>query len=293
MKIRIIYFRQILLALFLIICYQPEGISQEPANNSGSQSRVFVGLRLGPSQSKIINKGTLSVSELLSTKKNTFSGSLEFGYFFSKFIGFSTGLGFGSYGTELTLDSCKNNFSSTDSENEVYERRVRGSGIKELQKISFLNIPVCFNFQVPFTSSLGFFILTGVNLSVPVSKTYTSSGTFSYIAYYSAYNVLLENIPAYGLVNNTLVNSNGNLELKTIGADAIASAGLQFLIGGKIQIAAGANYNRSLVNISKYTAPDKFQISSDINHINSMMGGSSKATTQSLGFSLSLRYYLK
>jgi hypothetical protein len=73
----------------------------------------------------------------------------------------------------------------------------------------------------------------------------------------------------------------------------IVSAGLDFIVKKKIQIGIGAFYNKSLSSISKYTSPDNFQLSSDVNKMNSMMGGSSKASPQSIGLCLSFRYYLK
>ena len=93
--------------------------------------------------------------------------------------------------------------------------------------------------------------------------------------------------------SNLNSSSNGNLELKSMVFDAIASAGFDFFIQKNIQIAIAANYNKSLTNISGYSSPDNFQLSSDAGKINSLMGGTSKASVQSIGLKISLRYYLK
>ncbi len=292
MKLRIIYIRQILLTVFLIICYQYEAFSQETDISTGKQPGLFVGLSLGPSQSHIINEGTLSVSELLSSKKNSFSGSVEIGYFFSKYIGLSSGIGFISYKTQLTLDTYHSTFNDIDSENESYELQVSGSDIKEVQNVGFLSIPFCINLRLPFNEKIGFFLQTGVNLAVPLSKNYKSSGTFTYKGYYPAYNVLLEDLSAYGFPSNKSSYTEGELELKPLGFNAIASAGFDFFIQKKIQIAVAACYNKSLSNISEYTSPDKFQLSPDADQINSLMGGSSKVSAQFVGVRLSFRYYL-
>ncbi|MCX6321050.1 MAG: outer membrane beta-barrel protein [Bacteroidia bacterium] len=293
MSLRIIYIRQILLTVFLIICYQNEVFSQETDISAGNQPGIFVGLNLGPSQSHIINVGTLSVSELLSSKKTSFFGSVEIGYFFSNYFGLSSGIGLNSYKTQLTLDTYQNKFNTTDSENESYERRVSGSGINEVQNIDFLSIPFCINLRLPFNETIGFFLQTGVNISFPISKNYKSSGTFTYKGYYPAYNVLLENLPAYGFPSNKSIDTDGELELKPLGFNATASAGFDFFIQKKIQIAVAACYDKSLSSISNYSSPDKFQLSSDANQINSLMGGSSKTTAQSIGLKIIFRYYLK
>ena len=254
---------------------------------------MFVGLSLGPSQSHIINIGTLSVSELLSSKKTSFFGSVEFGYFFSKYIGLSSGIGYFSYKTQLTLDNYQRKFNTIDIDNESYERRISGSDIKEVQNIDFLSIPICINIRLPLNETIGFFLQPGVNLLIPFSKKYQTSGTFSYKGYYSAYNLLLENLPDYGFPSNINIESDGELELKPYGFNATASAGFDFLIQKKIQIAVAACYDKSLSNISEYSSPDKFQLSSDADQINCLMGGSSKATAQSMGLKIIFRYYLK
>jgi hypothetical protein len=293
MKLRLIYFRQILLTALLIICYQHEVLSQGTDISSGEPSGIFIGLSLAPSKSQIVNEGTLSVSEILSTKKNSFSGSMEIGYFFSNYVGLSSGIGFISYKTQLTLESYQSKFNTTDSESEAYERRVTGSGIKEDQNIGFLNVPICLNIRLPFSRTVGFFLQPGVSLSVPLSKDYKSSGTFTYKGYYSAYNVLLENLPEYSFGSNISNETDGELKLKSLGLNATASAGLDYFIQEKIQIAIAGCFNRSLSNISEYSSPDKFQLSSDADQINSLMGGSSKARAQSMGLKIIFRYYLK
>jgi hypothetical protein len=293
MKIRLLYLRQILVLAFMIIGSYNIGYSQGTELQSENPSGLFFGLIVGPSQSQIVNTGTQSVSKLLSTKKNTFSGSLAIGYFFSKYFGLASGIGISPYKTQLTLDNYQNKLNTTDTENEVYERRITGSKIIEDQNISLLRIPVNLNIRIPFGKKVGLFIQPGVGLSVPLSKTYKSSGTFTYKGYYSKYNVLLEDLPNYNFPSDVPTKSEGELELKSMDLSFIATAGFDFLIAQKIQIGVGACYDRSLSTISGYSSPDQFQLSTDVNKINSLMGGSSKTTVQSMGLQIVFRYFLK
>ncbi|MEI6049820.1 MAG: outer membrane beta-barrel protein [Bacteroidota bacterium] len=293
MKLRIIYFRQVLLTALIVIYSQHEVFSQDVDSSAFKRQGMFVGFSLAPSQSQIVNAIPLAVSDHISDKKYSFPGSVEFGYFFSKFFGLSSGIGFNSYGTQLTLDTYQNKYNALDSENESYERRVSGSGIKEEQNIGFLSVPICINIRLHFSKTIGFFLQPGVTLLIPLSKSYKSSGTFTYKGYYSSYNVLLEDIPAYGFPSNVSSEFEGKLELKQLNFNAVVSAGFDFFIQKKIQIAIAACYDKSLSGISKYSSTDDFQLSSDVNQINSLMGGSSKATVQSMGVKIILRYYLK
>jgi hypothetical protein len=287
------YFRQILLTAILITCYQHGVFSQGTNIRSGKQQSLYFGLNLGPSQTLILNEGILEIKDLSYVKKNSFFGTLEVGYSFSKIFGISSGVGFNSFQTQLTLNPYDNSYNTTDSENEAYNRRVSGQDITELQKVAFLNIPVCINLQLPFGDKFGFFLQPGINLSIPVSKKYSSSGTFTFTGFYPAYNVLLQDLPAYSFSTNVKSNSEGDLELKSFTTDLVVSAGFFYFIQQKIQVAIGVSYDKFLSSISNYSTPEDFQLSSDVDQINSMMGGSSKVTAQSIGLKIIFRYYLK
>jgi hypothetical protein len=286
------YFRQILLTTLLIISFQSLLFSQEADSVAWKKPGLFVGLSFGPAQSQIINTATSSTMGLLSGKKNSFFGTVEIGYFFSKNIGLSSGIGFSSYNSLLTLGTYEDHVNSVDSENETYELRVTASGIREEQKIGFLNIPLCINLRLPFSNSIGFFLQPGISLAIPISKSYQGSGTFTYKGYYAAYNVLLENLPEYGFPTELKSSSSGDLDLNPLNFNAIVSGGLDFTIQNKIQVAIGVCYDRSLTSISKYGTPEDFHLTSEVSKLNSLMGGSSKTVAQSVGVKISLRYFL-
>jgi len=275
-----------------MFCSYHEIFSQEADSSKVKRPGLFVGLTLGTVQSQINNEGILSVSDIRSGKKNSLMGTLEIGYFFSDYFGLSSGFGFISYNSQATLNSYENKFNTTDSENEAYERQVSGTNVKEEQKIGFLSVPICLNIRMPINKKMGLFIQTGVDGAVPFIKKYHSSGTFTYKGYYPAYNVLLENLPVYGFPSNTSLVNDGKLELKPLCFDIIAAAGINIFIQKQMQIAISAFYNRSLSNISAYTLPEKFQLSTKVNQINSLMAGSGKATVQSVGLKITLRCFL-
>jgi hypothetical protein len=300
MKIRIIHYRQILLTVIIIICYQSVAFSQESDSILVKPTGLFFGLSLGaiqsqitPSSTQLINVGYSSFSKLSLTKQYSYFGSIEIGYFFSKFIGLSTGIGYNSYSTQLQLASYLSKLNSIDSENEAYELRVSGKSIKEDQQVSFLTIPICFNLRLPLGRSFDFFLEPGINLAIPLGKSYQSSGTFTYKGYYPAYNVLLENLPAYGFPKDLNTEFDGKLSLKPFNFSAVVSAGFDFQVQNKYLFGLAVYYDRSLTSIADYSSPDSFQLSSEVNQINSMMGGSSKTTIQSIGIKIVFRYYLK
>ncbi|MEI6679391.1 MAG: outer membrane beta-barrel protein [Mariniphaga sp.] len=291
MKMKIKTFIALLSAILILFGAQFSGFSQEADTITSCRPGFYAGFSLGAAQSHLVNDGISAVSNQISNPMNALSGSAEFGYYFSKYFGLSTGIGLSSCNSEVTLNTYQSNFNAVDSESEAYQRQVTGTGIREQEKITFLTVPVCLNFRIPLNKTVGLFMQTGVAIAVPLVKNYISSGIFSYKGYYPAYNVLLENLPAYGFPANVNSVTKGRLELKPVNVNAVVNAGFDFFVQKKIQFALAVSYNQSLSTISAYTSPDKFQLSSDAGQINSLIGASTKSTAQSIGMNLTLRYF--
>ena len=292
MKINIFFTKQVLLVIFLVVCFHLEIFSQGTTNTKIKKTGFFFGLGAGMAQTHIINEGNISLAGLQSKEMNAEAGSFEIGYYFTRHFGLSTGVDYSSYKTELNLDTYQNKFDAIDSENEPYEHRATGTAIKEVQNISFVSVPIYLNFRLPFSKSFGLFLQVGANVSVPISNSYSSSGIFTYKGYYSAYNVLLEDLPDFGFPSNHSTISSGELKLQQYNINANASAGFDIFILKKIQLVFAATYSKSLSDISAYDSQDKFQLSSNVDQMNSLMGGS-KVSLESMGVKFSLRYYFK
>lgn len=292
MKLRIMYIKQILFITFLILFNLQEVISQEASISIDKKPGMFIEFSLGSLQSHIFNEGTLSVAELLSGDKKSFFGSAEFGCFFSNYFGLSTGIGYTLYKTQLALDTYESNFSSKDSEDEFFELRVSASNIKEVQEIGLINVPISIIIRLPLFKTVGLFFQPGVNVAFPITKTYSSTGIFTYKGYYPSYNVLLENLPEYGLPSDERIESTDNLELKQFHFNLVLSAGFDFYLQDKFQVLIAAVYKKSLTNITEYDSNDNFQLTTTPDRINSMIGGWDNARIQSFGLRLSIRYHL-
>jgi hypothetical protein len=276
----------------LLLVSQIGAYSQGTDIRIGKEKQLFLGLSLSPAQTEIANTYTSTIALAKSNKKFAFFGTIDIGYFFSKYFEVSSGIGFSSYSTDLSLDSYTNAFDTTDSENDVYNRRISGSDIKETQKLSFINIPLSIDFQLPLTSTLGFYIQAGIDFSIPVQKSYSSSGTFSYSGYYQAYHVLIENVPYEGFLSANRNNVNGVLVTKSLCQELLTSAGFRYTVKNKFQISLGGFYNKMLSDLSDNSAANSFRLSSVPNQMKSMMQGSSKVTASSLGLKISLSFFL-
>ena len=287
------YTKSFILCFILLLLFQINLHSQSLNNELPRQYHWFIGVSGGPTQTTISNYGTSVISGIDMTKKNSYFLSFDAGYFFSKYFGISTGIGLSPYFTLLSLDTYSNSLDTVDSENESYERRISGNNIEETQKIYFLEIPVMLNFQYPFSKAIGFYAQGGINLAIPVSKNYSSSGTYSYSGYYPAYNVLLKDIPYEGFKSNVKTDITGELKVKTFNPELVASGGFYFCTEKQYQISVGFFYKSILSDISDYPPVTSFQLSTHENQARSFMEGSEKATASSIGIIISLRYYIR
>lgn len=289
MKINIAARLKLLIPFLLVITSQQMLFSQD--NDSIPGKGLFAGISLGPSQTRIKNVGSSSVTGIASGKVTSFEASAEVGYFFSRHFGLSSGIGFSTFRTPVTLDTYQNHFNTIDSEGDTYEMRVSGTGMKEDQKISYLTIPLCLDIRLPLNGKIGFFLQTGLETSIAVNNSYSGSGTFTYQGYYPKYNVLLYNLPAFGFPTNKDITTTGTLDISPITLFASASAGFDLFISRNMQLALAATYNKSLSKVSAYPATENFQLTESADQVNSFMGGCSSVDAQAVGLSLKIRFY--
>jgi hypothetical protein len=258
-----------------------------------THDRFYLGFNVSPVQTSIFNENFKSTTALLSKSGNSINPSLEIGYFFSRIAGISIGAEYSSYSAKLVVDSTSIIFQDVDSEDENFEMRIQGKSLTENQKISVITIPVCLNLRFKAGAKMGFYLKAGVSLSIPVEKSYNGSGIFSYSGYYSEYPVLLQDLPEYGFPINQNTKSSGELQLQSFHTDVTASGGITLSLNNKITMLLGANFSKSLGNISAYKPDPEFRLTSKADDLNSIMAGSSGAGLQSVGLNIGFRYYLK
>jgi len=270
----------------------PFSFSQGTNFSPSKQKYLFAGGSFSILQTGIMNTDSLTGFPVKSEYRLSPGGSINAGYQFSKYFGISAGIGFSSFVTDISVDSYTLSFDTTDSEKQSYNRRVAGNEIKETQKVTFINVPVLFMFQLPVKSRFGLYLETGLNLSFPFKTEYSSYGTFTYTGFYPAYNALIKDIPYEEFKSDIGVNKAGSLNIKKICPELLSSAGLWFNIKSRIQLSAGFCYNRMLTDISEYTETKDFRLSTRTDHIKSIMSGSDQVKASSMGLKIAFRYIL-
>jgi hypothetical protein len=294
MKHKAIIVRQIIFISIMLIFTGLDGFSQGTDLRSRRKQSFYFGFNICPTKTSIINGGTSTISALSSTKKNSLSGNIEVGYFFSGFFGLATGIGYSAYTSNISLGVYNNSYDTVDSDTprENYTRNISGRNIMEIQKISMLNVPLLINFRIPINEVFGFYSQTGVNLSIPIKSNYSSSGVFTYEGYYPSYNLNITGIPYEGFEKDYNNSAQGGLKIKSFNTEFITSAGASFTLLKKMQISIGVLYTKMLSDISDYASTDKFRLSSVPGQMKSTMEGSPKVTASSMGVRLGIRFYI-
>jgi hypothetical protein len=160
MPFKRLYIRSIAIISVILILSHGNGYSQGTEISVGKLPHFYVGFSLNPTQTSIINTGSTAISKITSETENSVGGAFEAGYSFSKYFSISSGIGFSTYISDLDLDTFKTSYPTTDHDTpaENYIRYMVGSNITEVQKISYLKIPLLLNLQLPVNDNFGFYI---------------------------------------------------------------------------------------------------------------------------------------
>lgn len=292
MNSRACIIKLLLLVTILFDCCKNEVFCQIKSPDDWKQPGLFFGGGIGVAHTQIINKISQDISITQSNNKNSFLGSLEIGYFFSRHIGLTIGLNYTPYRSDFFVDSYQNHLNTVDIENDPYELRISGNDIEEIQRFDMLSIPFCVNIRIPLSKVLGTYLQTGINFFVPVRESYESDGTFTYQGYFPAYNVLLVNLPDYGFPSNLRIQSEGVPELKPWSYGFVASLGIDYLFNKRVQFIAAAYYDRSFSQVIEDSHAGEFYLTTNTEDVNSILGCANNVTLQSFGLKIGIRYYL-
>lgn len=292
MNSRACIIKLLLLATILINCCKNEVFCQVKSSDDWKQPGLFFGGGVGVAHTQIINKISQDISITQSNNKNALLGSLEIGYFFSRHIGLTIGMNYTPYRSDFFVDSYQNHLNTVDIENDPYELRISGDNIEEILRFDMLSIPFCVNIRLPLSKVLGTYLQTGINFFVPLREFYESDGTFTYQGYFPDYNVLLENLPDYGFPSNLRIQSEGVPELKPLCYGFVASLGIDYLFSKRVQFITAAYFDRSFSSVVEDQQAGGFQLTTDVEHVNSILGSTDKVTLQTFGLKIGIRYYI-
>lgn len=268
------------------------GYSAGDKTNLSYTSKAFY-LNVVPSSSYVFNKDIYNSDNW--NPKNGFGVNFEVGYFgkFSRIIGYGFGLGYSSFSTEITSAPQEGTASESDIDSDEYTQLIQTSEITEKTKLGYFDIPIFIEFSTINIDKIGFYGRAGLKLSIPLSKTFTSSGQASYEGYYDQYNVVLYGIPELGFDNDKPIYSNTEMTLKPINVSALLSAGITYPLSNYLILRLGANANFGLLEISDKKASDYNSTMVDGNYNKLLENPNSTTVTKAFGIEVGIIYNLR
>ena len=190
-------------------------------------------------------------------------------------------------GTSL-LGYNADSIESTDIDREVYRLKYTGNSVKEVDKLTSVQIPVYIQYQFMVSKALSLYIKAGGKLGLNIVSKYNTTGTFSYKGRYDQYGgVILYNLPDYnfGTYNETVDNTNNQVNMLNI--SAFAGLGLNMSVSKKLDLFAGVEYTKGFSDIGNGNPENR--ITTGKGQINSLFS-SSKVTTQAIGVELGAKW---
>jgi hypothetical protein len=226
-----------------------------------------------------------SFSNEETSKPGSISG-VDFSYSVYRYarihMGVSMGFDYSTYKTEFNT-AYQDSVETTDFTNDnviVHEKAF----IHEIQKVSFLNIPVLFKFNYILSSKISAFVNLGPELSLPLKKTYQSSGPYTRTGYYPQYNAPISN------VNDSLVYYPSNLPIASQGVLKIGTGltlrtgiGVKYRLNYRLSVYGNFDFAYGIININKTSGSQQFLISPSYNSLNSLMGRGDKISNIAYG----------
>ena len=258
-------------------------------NASISYTSKAIYLNLTPSSSAIVNSDIFNDNNW--NVSTGFGVNFEVGYLtkFNKLVGIGFGVGYSSYSTELKSNPLDYDVPDTDEDGDNYSKEITTTEITEKTNASYFDIPVFLELSNTNIDKIGFYGRIGVKVSLPVSKTFTSSGLANYEGYYSQYYVTLYEIEELNFTQSEIYQDT-KMSLEPVNVSAVISAGITFPISSYFIIKLGGNANFGLMEISSQKSEDYDKTMYDGNYNKLLENPNAKTSTRSYGVEIGLIY---
>lgn len=181
--------------------------------STGVNAQFYVGVQAGVAniQSDVKN---VSASTMIG-------GALKVGYIYSltEHIGIGSGLEFSQYKQKVFLNQGSTTLTNfeVDPTGSAFIYNVTTSNYKENQTLQAIQIPLFLQYKKNINKGVDFNFRAGAKYFLPVNyKIESSASSVKGIAYYPDVNLFIDNLPEYGLGNQTNYSASGEYKTKGV-----------------------------------------------------------------------------
>ncbi len=177
--------------------------------------------------------------------------ALGVNYFFTDNIAVKSGIEFSKYSEKYNLNgSFTNNVLSTDINSSSYYKQI-DVNLDSVVNINYITIPVLINFVSGKPGRFGFYVEAGAKISIPVSASYSSKGSFKTSGNYPTNPSVIQNLslPELGFYNREGTINKGDIDFKGLNFSLYSSIGINIPLGYYSSISMGPEMNLGLTDI--------------------------------------------
>ena len=198
---------------------------------------------------------SLTVANALYSWKVTpmygYLAALGVNYFFTDNIAVKSGIEISKYSEKYNLNgSFTNNILSTDINSSSYYKQV-DANYDSVVNINYLTVPVLINFVSGKPGRFGFYVEAGAKISIPVSASYSSKGSYKTSGNYPSNPSVIQHLdlPELGFYDREGTINKGEIDFKGLNFSVYSSLGINIPLGYYSSISLGPEMNIGLTDI--------------------------------------------
>lgn len=194
-----------------------------------ASAQFYIGAQAGAGNLESNVAGTIAETKI--------GGVIKAGYIYSftKNLGIGSGIEFSQYKQNVSLISSSSTLTNyeVDASGSAFIYNVTTSNYKEKQILQALQIPLFAQFKTNINKGIDFNFRAGLKYFLPVSyKIKATADNVNGTAYYPDFNLTIENLPEYGIGQQSNYSAAGEYETKGIFMSSF-ELGFTFDIGEK------------------------------------------------------------
>jgi Outer membrane protein beta-barrel domain len=179
---------------------------------------------------------------------NGINAGIRYSYYLNEGLSLGIGAEYQTYSSDVKYQFFASQYNAVDADNEAFQFRYKATGLREKQKLGYVNIPVNIQFETPGSTKL--YLAAGAKVGFATNGNYeTSIQNLTTSGYYPQYNVELFS-PAFAGFASTNDIKTSKQDLKTdVSYSATFETGLKQNLGDRSAIYIGAYFEYGLNNI--------------------------------------------
>lgn len=196
---------------------------------------------------------TLKIDTNTGDAKNKAGGSVGIGYSYiiNSDWSIGSGLELAFYNGKYSLKEFSDSYNANDGQYD-FVFHTTAKNYREIQNVTYLNIPIMATFQRPVTGNNNFYVSAGFKFGIPVSKKSTvTNADFNNYGYYPEWENPIKDDPyfmGFGTFKST--DKKGNLELKTSCMLSLET-GMKWRLTDNLGLYTGVYFDYGLNDVKK------------------------------------------